>query len=184
MSEALSNSAKGILVCGLNGAGKSTLGRALAERIGYRFVDIEDLYFPEKDPDYLYASPRTQDEVEAMLRAEVNKDEPFVLASVRCDFAEDIVSALSHIILIELPREVRLQRVRSRSFGKFGSRMLPGGDLYEREESFFRFAEARSEALVREWLLSAGREAFVVDGLRPVAENVDIAAAYIINKTI
>ena len=30
----------GIIVCGLNGAGKSTLGRALAEKLQYRFIDI------------------------------------------------------------------------------------------------------------------------------------------------
>ena len=35
----------GILICGLNGCGKSTLGRQLAERLGCRFIDNEDLYF-------------------------------------------------------------------------------------------------------------------------------------------
>ena len=41
----------GILICGLNGAGKSTLGRMLADRIGYEFIDNEDLYFPKADAD-------------------------------------------------------------------------------------------------------------------------------------
>ncbi|MBQ9703224.1 MAG: AAA family ATPase, partial [Clostridia bacterium] len=30
-----------ILVCGLNGSGKSTLAKALAERLNFRFIDIE-----------------------------------------------------------------------------------------------------------------------------------------------
>ncbi len=34
-----------ILVCGLNGVGKSTFAKALAKELGYRFVDIEDVYF-------------------------------------------------------------------------------------------------------------------------------------------
>ena len=29
----------GIQICGLNGCGKSTLGRALAEKIGFHFID-------------------------------------------------------------------------------------------------------------------------------------------------
>ena len=40
----------GILICGLNGAGKSTLGKALAERLGYEFIDNEDLWFTKTDP--------------------------------------------------------------------------------------------------------------------------------------
>ena len=48
--------------------------------------------------------------------------------------------------MLEVPRDVRLQRVKKRSFQKFGSRMLlGGGDLYEREEKFFRFVECRDE---------------------------------------
>ncbi|MBE6588160.1 MAG: hypothetical protein E7647_07085, partial [Ruminococcaceae bacterium] len=35
----------GIQICGLNGSGKSTLGRALAEKIGFYFIDDENLYF-------------------------------------------------------------------------------------------------------------------------------------------
>ncbi|MER2151019.1 MAG: shikimate kinase, partial [Candidatus Limivicinus sp.] len=42
----------GILICGPNGTGKSTLGRMLAERLGYRFIDNEDLYFPKTESSY------------------------------------------------------------------------------------------------------------------------------------
>lgn len=33
------------------------------------------------------------------------------------------------MILLEVPRDVRLQRVKKRSFQKFGSRMLLGGEI-------------------------------------------------------
>ena len=35
----------GIQICGLNGCGKSTLGKALAERIGFYFIDNEFFVF-------------------------------------------------------------------------------------------------------------------------------------------
>lgn len=54
----------GIMVYGLNGAGKSTLGRALAEKLNFYFIDHEDLFFPKTDPDYIYVSPCTREEVE------------------------------------------------------------------------------------------------------------------------
>lgn len=42
----------GIMVCGLNGSGKSTLGKALAEKLGFHFIDNEDLFFPKTNPNY------------------------------------------------------------------------------------------------------------------------------------
>ena len=39
----------GILICGLNGTGKSTLGKMLADRLGYEFIDNEDLCFPVRE---------------------------------------------------------------------------------------------------------------------------------------
>lgn len=75
--------ATGIIVCGMNGAGKSTLGRALAQKLGYRFIDIEDMYFPKTDRNYLYSSPRTNEEVEELLMEEIAGCKAFVLAAVR-----------------------------------------------------------------------------------------------------
>ena len=54
----------GIIVCGLNGSGKSTLAKALAQRINYHLIDIEDIYFPEKSygdvnfPEGIYTAYR------------------------------------------------------------------------------------------------------------------------------
>mgnify|MGYP002537683360 CR=1 FL=1 len=60
----------GILVCGLNGSGKSTLGRALAAALRLRFLDSEDLYFP----DGRFDAPRTREEFLAALDAATRRD--------------------------------------------------------------------------------------------------------------
>ena len=62
----------GILICGLNGAGKSTLGRILAERLGYEFIDNEDLYFPKSDPAYLFYRPRSKEDVILLLEEKIS----------------------------------------------------------------------------------------------------------------
>lgn len=49
----------GILICGLNGVGKSTVGKILAERLSYRFIDNEDLFFPKNDLSYEYDNSRS-----------------------------------------------------------------------------------------------------------------------------
>ena len=74
---------QGVILCGLNGSGKSTLGRALAQRLGWEFLDIEDCFFPKTDPSYLYANPRSPQEAAALLVERATAAENFVLASVK-----------------------------------------------------------------------------------------------------
>lgn len=162
----------GILICGLNGAGKSTLGKALAGKLHYYFIDNEDLYFPKTDPRYLYASPRSRREVEGLLLQEIRLHKNFIFTSVKGDY-EILSSCLQYAVLIGVPRDLRLQRIKDRSFGRFGRRMLPGGDLHDREEHFFALAAARAENSVEEWARSLSCPIIRVDGTRPVEENIN-----------
>lgn len=164
----------GIAICGLNGAGKSTLGRALATALGFHFIDIEDLYFPRTDPHYTYASPRTRDEVQKLLLHEMNAHESFVLASVTGDYGEAFHSSFQYAVLVSVPKEIRLRRVKDRSFQKFGDRMLPGGDLYEREEKFFDLVKSRTENMVEDWVQTLDCPIIRIDGTKPVEENTKL----------
>lgn len=173
----------GIMICGLNGVGKSTLGKALAARLDFHFIDNEDLYFPKTDPNYMYASGRSREEVEALLGDEIKAHGNFIFASVKGDYKiveEGILFPADrihwHVVLIEIPRDIRLKRVRNRSFQKFGSRILPGGDLHKQEESFLRFVEERDEDTVEKWLRTVDCPVIRVDGTRNVEENVDFLA--------
>ena len=166
----------GILVCGLNGCGKSTLGRALANELRYHFIDVEYLNFPEKASGAAYSDPLPREEVQKLLRNETAEHPDFVFAAVKGDFGEDIIRLFDHIILIEVPKEIRAMRIRERSFAKFGARMLPGGDLYEQEEAFFRMADARTDDHVENWLRTLIVPVIKVDGTRPTDENISIIA--------
>ncbi len=174
----------GIIICGLNGSGKSTLGKALAAKLHFYFIDIENLYFPKTGPDYIYASPRTCKEVEKLLLDEMKTHKNFILASVKGDYGEDIYSLIQYAILLDVPKNIRLQRVKKRSFQKFGNRMLSGGDLYEQEEKFFHFVESRDENTVEEWVKSLKCPVMRIDGTQPIDENIDFIIEYIQNKDL
>lgn len=169
---------KGILICGLNGAGKSTLGKVIAKRIDYHFIDNEDLYFPKSDPEYIYSSPRTREEVTELLFQEIKNHENFVFTSVKGDYGEAFYPFLQYAVLIQVPKDIRMKRIRDRSFQKFGDRMLSGGDLFEREESFFSFAESRAEDTVEEWIKALDCPIIRIDGTKSIDENAD----YIIER--
>ena len=162
----------GILMCGLNGAGKSTLGKALAAALNFHFIDAESLYFPKTDSDSPYASQRTHKEAETLFFREIRAHENFVFASVKGNFGDGVCPFFRYAVLIDVPKEVRVQRVRQRSFEKFGDRMLPGGDLYEQEARFFELVRSRDEHTVEKWISSLSCPVIRVDGTRTVTENV------------
>lgn len=162
----------GIIICGMNGSGKSTLGRELAASLGWRFIDNEDLYFPKPDPEHPYAVERTKDEVERLLLAEVRRDDRFVFAAVRGNYGEAVLPYYKAAVLVEAPREIRLQRVWERSHRKFGARTLPGGDLYEAEKRFYDLIAARPEDYATRWLDTVDIPVLRVDGTRSVGENM------------
>ena len=162
----------GIQICGLNGCGKSTLGRALAGKIGFHFIDNENLYFARSQANEPYINQRSEEEVERLLMNEVLEHPNFIFAAVRGNYGKEIIPMYNYVVVIEVPKEIRSQRVRNRSFQKFGSRMLMGGDLYEQEEAFFRIAESRHDDYVENWLKSVKCPIIRVDGTKTIEENV------------
>lgn len=149
------------------------MGKALAEKLHFYFIDNEDLYFPKTDPNYMYASPRTREEAKKLLFREIKAHENFVFASVKGDYGEEIYPFFQYVILIDVPKDIRMERVKNRSFQKFGNRMLPGGDLHEQEEGFFEFVKSRAENTVKEWVQLLSCPIIRIDGTKPIEENID-----------
>ena len=163
----------GILVCGLNGAGKSTVGRMLAVRLGYEFIDNEDLYFPKADSNYAYSDPRSKEEVVSILEERIKDNPNFVFAAVKGDYGDNLIDALDYVVLIDVPKEIRSRRVRDRSFQKFGERTSREGDLFIKEQSWFHLVDSRPEDDVLRWLETIQCPVVRIDGTLPVEENVN-----------
>ena len=109
----------GIIVCGLNGSGKSTLGKALAEKLEIHFIDIENLFFQQTASNYSSGLSRSDKEVEKILLNEVVTYKNFVFAAVKGAYGKDVLSFYNYAVLIDVPKEVRLERIKQRSLQKF-----------------------------------------------------------------
>ncbi len=96
------------------------------------------------------------------------------IAAVKGNYGREILSQYKYAIFVNTPKELRLQRVRERSLEKFGDRILPGGDLYEKEQRFFDMVALRTEQEIEEWMASIECHVIRVDGTKPVAENVKL----------
>lgn len=118
-----------VIVMGVSGAGKTTVGRALAQSLGWRFLDADDLH-PHSNVEKMAAGIPLTDEdrwpwlasVRAQLEAAVEKGEDVVLASSALKqsyrAALDVAPDQTEWVYLHAPHEVLAQRL-SRRQGHF-----------------------------------------------------------------
>ena len=162
-----------LFLCGGNGAGKSTLGRLLAQKTGWPFFDVEDYYFPCKDGDYAYGHARPREEVEALLLADLKTHDHMIFAAVKGDFALEAMALFTEAVVLCAPRELRLRRVKERSWQRFGQRMLPGGDLHDQEQHFFDMVQRRSDQAVEDALARLTVPILRLDATMPPEQSLE-----------
>jgi len=172
----------GIVICGGNGSGKSTIAREVANILNYKLMDMDSYYFPNKDSDYKYGYSLSTEEVTELLLTDMKTHKDFIMAAVTGDYGEEINSYYTLAIVIEAPLELRLERVINRSYIEFGDRILPGGDLYEKEKEFFDMVASRPEDRVEKWLNTISCPIIRIDGTKPVIENVEHIIKILTNK--
>ena len=163
--------ARGVFIVGLNGSGKTTLGRALSRRLGWFRMDVEDYYFP--DMSVPFAKSRSKEEVCRLMLADICDRGDFVLSSVSANLSEEILAYCALAVWLRAPREVRLARIEAREIARFGSRVLPGGDLYAQHRRFREFAAGREEAVVEDGLRTLDCPVLALDAALPVDQNVE-----------
>lgn len=161
----------GILIVGLNGCGKTTLGRALAKRLGWQHLDVEDYYFP--DMTVPYSNPRQKEEVRQLMWEDIRTGGDFTLSSVSADWGEAIGSCLSLAVWLQAPKGLRMARIVQRELERFGARVLPGGDMYEGQQRFHAMAAARTDACVEQSLVGLRCPVLKLDAALPVEANVE-----------
>jgi adenylate kinase family enzyme len=173
---------RGILICGLNGAGKTTLARELARMLGYKHMDAEDYYFLSSDVPYTRS--RRWDEYTALMLADMEIHPKFVFSSVRGDFGDEIIRCFDLVVLIDVPKEIRLARIVKRAIDQFGERVLSGGDMHEEQEQFHTFAASRPEDYTEQWVKTLSCPVIRIDGTRDYHDTVREIAEYIKGKCV
>jgi len=154
----------GIIVFGANGSGKTTLGRELARLLGYKHIDIEDYAFDESEVPY--AKPRSRDEYTNLMLADIEKHCSFVISTVIGDLG-DVIPRFYHLAVhISVPHEIRMERIKQRSYAQNGERVCEGGDMVEQEKQFMDFVASRSLTKIERWSETLTCPIINVDGTK------------------
>lgn len=166
----------GILIFGLNGCGKTSLAGALAERLSYLHMDIEDYYFmPSTIP---YTKPRSKVIYEEMMLSDMKKYD-YVFSSLNGDYSPEIISTCTLAIHLNVPKAERLKRVRLRAIKQHGDRIEEGGDMHEAHLDFLKVVKLKTDD-IQSWSASLTCPILELDGCKPISHNVRLIVNYLL----
>ena len=116
-------------ITGAAGCGATTLGAALATRLGAVHIDTDDHYWVATDPPYQIK--REEPKRLSRIRAEQARTGRWVISGTLDRWAEPVTADAELIVFLDVPTDVRLERLRRRERVRFGDMILPGGAMHE-----------------------------------------------------
>lgn len=172
-----------IHIVGASGSGTTTLGRAVADRIGGKFLDTDDFYWSPTEPPFTQKRPIPQ-RIEMIERA-VEGVDVWVLAGSLVSWGGPIERWFTLVVFLVLDAEKRLQRLRRRERDRYGLRIEEGGDMYEAHLAFMEWArqyddpaaKVRSRVLHESWLGKLDCPILSLDAAAPVERLCDSVVA-------
>ena len=172
-----------IHILGGSGSGTSTFGRALGERLGCQSYDTDTFYWMPTDPPFRVK--RDISDRIALLTHKLSLDVRWVLSGSLAGWGDVFIPHFTDVILLTLPPEVRMARLRARERDRYGAdRIAFGGELHEEHEAFMQWAALydmpghahRSRAQHEAWLEKLPQHVTVhqLDSSTPPRELVEL----------
>ena len=167
------------------GSGTSTLGRYICSRTGWFFMDTDDYYWLPEDPPFTYKR-EIPDRIELMLR-DISEHDDVVISGALSGWGDVFIPYFTLAVRVETDAAVRLERLRKREREHFGSRLDPGGDMYQNHIEFMEWAaqydegglDIRSKARHDEWQKLLQCPLVQVDGAQPPEYNYEKIKEYL-----
>lgn len=163
-----------IHIFGASGSGTTTLGEAIDKKLGYKHLDVDDYFWIPSDPPY--ATKRAPGERQRLLRVDITNNQKGVISGSLCGWGDVFIPYFDLAIFVDTLTELRIRRIKEREYSKFGNRILPGGDMYDKHTEFIEWAkgydivgvEQRSRALHMEWMKKLKCPVAIIDGTLPI----------------
>lgn len=166
-----------IHIFGAAGSGTSTLGKAIASKYGYEFIDVDDYYW--LDTPIPFTKSRDKIVRVQMLKDKINSVKDCVVSGAICVWGDELIPYLDVVIKLEVPTDIRVNRLKKREYQRFGSRIEEGGDMYNNHLRFIDWAkvydsgdvDVRSNKLHNNWLKKVNCDKLIIDGTKSI-ENI------------
>ncbi|MBQ2953200.1 MAG: shikimate kinase [Clostridia bacterium] len=166
---------------GASGSGTTTLGRALGEALGFTHMDTDDYYWLPTDPAFTQKRPIP--ERLAMMNADIDAAEKgAVISGSLTGWGDPLISRFTLAIRVVTAADLRLERLRTREYARFGQRICPGGDMHQAHLEFIAWAAQydtgdvtmRSRACHDQWQAELPCPVLTLDGAAPLERNIHL----------
>lgn len=174
---------RGIIVFGASGSGTTTIGKRLARELNCRHFEADDYLW--ENTAIPYTIMRTVDERSRLLQQDLNlafmDTSTLVLSGSLFGWDPNLMQAFNLAIFVLAPTEVRLRRLRERESAKWGTRIMPGGDMHENHLSFLEWAsvydtgglDIKSRALHEAWSEDLPCPVLRIDGTQQLEATIE-----------
>ena len=166
-----------IHIYGASGSGTSTLGKKISDELGFAFMDTDDYFWLPTNP--MFTTKREKSERLRMMKEDINNAENVVVSGSLSGWGDELIPLFTLAIRIVIDPNVRTERLHQREFQRFGSRIEPGGDMYDNHIEFIEWAKQydtgdvnmRSKACHDEWQKLLLCPQIVIDGAGSLDDN-------------
>lgn len=164
---------------GASGSGTTTLGKKICEELGYTLMDTDDYFWMPTEPPFTFKRPK-KERIELM-KNDINKSENVVIAGSLTDWGYELIPYFTLAIRIEMKQSIRIERLLKREKKRYGSRIEPGGDMYQQHIDFIEWAKSydnggmdiRSKVMHDELQKSFSCKILYLDGENKLDDNFD-----------
>ena len=174
-----------IHILGASGSGTTTLGQALAQRLSSPHFDTDDYFWIPTDPPFIEKRERTARR--QLLMDDLTAHTSWVVSGSLCGWGDVASPLVELVVFLWILPDLRMQRLHHRERQRFGDRIMPGGDMYEKSQAFLDWAAAyddgdltiRSRQLHEQWLSTLPCPILLMEGEYTIEEQLDVLLAEI-----
>jgi adenylate kinase family enzyme len=127
-----------VIILGANGSGKSTVGHELANLLTCAHFDTEDYWFHKSEIPYTTSRP--PEERNALFFSDIKKYDSYVVSGSVSQWDKAFLKLFDLAVFLEVPSDIRVERIENREHDRFGNRIRKCGDMYEQHLKFIEYA--------------------------------------------
>ncbi len=170
---------------GASGCGVSTLGARLATLSGAVHLDTDGFFWQPTEPPFTRRRPVA--ERITLIRAAFGTS-GWILSGSLTGWGDELAAEAELVVFLEVPTEMRMERLRERERGRYGDRIDPGGDLHATHLDFMAWAAdydtgltaGRNRARHLAWLEGLDVPHIALDGQRPTDDLAEAVLAAVV----
>lgn len=177
-----------IHIFGASGSGTTTLAEKISRELGYFHLDTDDYFWMPTEPKFTRKRP--VEERLLLMGRDIAQADNAVISGSLTDWGDPLIPLFTLAVRMEMEPSLRMQRLLDREHRRFGSRISPGGDMYETNQAFLEWArrydtggtEIRSRAKHDQWQKLLPCPVLLLDGGDSLEDNYQKVLRAILEK--